>query len=349
MIRYGRSVLARFWSDRGGAALVWLAIALMLGCLGSTTAVAQSPAPSPTPSPSTTRFGTRAGTAITNVAVLRYDGGDVGGTPQTVRSNESTIVVAERLDLQLDRIGQGVVVVLPEPTPVPFLLTNADNGDEAFAITATVASASATIRAIVIDVDGDGVYDPAKDTVLVDGTTPVLAPGQTLRLLAILTLSGGTGDTDDGALTIAARAVTGSGSEGDAFAGRGDGGGDAVVGATGASATLVVPIGRASAGPSLVKSQSVRATDGSSNPVRDAVITYTLDARFVGALGDARIDDPLPAGTAYVAGSLQLDGATLSDVADADAGSFDGRTVSVALTGIAANAVHNIQFKARIQ
>ena len=333
--------------------LVWMRTsAILCACLIPAAAAAAAA------SDQRTRFGTRAGTAITNVATLRYDV-PVAGPPATVRSNESTIIVAERLDLQLVRGDQSVIVLRGDPSAVPFALTNANNGAEAFSLATTLTATAGTaapgvVRALAVDTDGDGRYDPAHDATLPTAITPVLAPGETLTLFAILSLpDGDTGGGDgagSGALQMTARALTGSGSRGDAYPGQGDGGGDAVVGATGATATIVVPIARATAaGPSLSKSQSVRATDGSANPVRDAVITYTLDARFVGGLRAARVDDPLPAGTAYVAGSLLLDGRPLSDAADGDAGRVDGRTVSVALADIAAGATHSIQFKVRIQ
>ncbi len=107
------------------------------------------------------------------------------------------------------------------------------------------------------------------------------------------------------------------------------------------------------------KSQSVRAADGSQNAVRDAVITYTLEARFSDAVTGARIVDPIPDGTVFVPGSLMLDGAALTDGADGDAGRFEapgtqaGTTqrggIAVALGQVAAASVHTVQFKTKIQ
>ena len=292
--------------------------------------------------------GTRAGTAITNVATLRYDSAPDGAT-ETLRSNATTLIVAERLDVQLVRDGQGVVTVQREPGAVGVTLTNASNGSEAFAVTATLPRAAGLVRVVAVDRDGDGRYDPAHDTPLDGGVTPVLAPGESLRLFAILALPDDLDRGGDGALTLVARATTGSGRSGDAYPGQGDGGGDAVVGTTGASATILVPVGARVDGPTLVKSQSVRATDGSATALRDSVVTYTLDARFPGALAAARIDDPLPAGTLYVAGSLRLDDAPLSDAADGDAGRADGGGISVRLADITPGTTHRVQFKARIQ
>lgn len=295
-------------------------------------------------------IGTPAGTPIVNTAGLRYN---ADGAAQSMSSNTVTIIVAERLDVALIRDGQGAVVVTAQPVAVPFTLTNLDNGAEAFVLTSNVSPGAVTLRTLVIDTDGDGRYDPAKDSVPIDGKTPLLSPGQSIKLLAILAATP-EGGTTDATLTLTARSTTGSGTNGSVYPNAGDGGGDAVVGPTGALASVSVPIGAAPAGPALFKSQSVRAADGSQNAVRDSVITYSLEARFTDAVTGARIADPIPAGTAFVPGSLVLDGAPLSDGADDDAGRFDanaaqGAAITVALGRVAAGSVHTIQFKAKIQ
>ncbi|MDD1451835.1 hypothetical protein NHF48_014095 [Sphingomonas sp. H160509] len=297
-----------------------------------------------------TPIGTPAGTPIVNTAGLRYD---ADGTAQSTSSNTVTIIVAERLDVALVRDGQGAIVVTTQPVAIPFTLTNLDNGAEAFTLAASMSPGMATLRTLVIDTDGDGRYDAAKDVAPADSKTPLLAPGQSIKLLAILVATPD-GGTTNAVLTVTARSTTGSGTSGNSYPGAGDGGGDAVVGPTGALATVSVPIGTGPTGPVLLKSQSVRAADGSQNAVRDAVITYTLEARFTDAVTGARIADPIPAGTVFVPGSLTLDGAPLSDGADGDAGRFDasgtqGPSITVALGHVAAASAHTVQFKAKIQ
>ena len=297
-----------------------------------------------------TPIGTPAGTPIVNTAGLRYD---ADGAAQSTSSNTVTIIVAERLDVALVRDGRGAVVVTAQPVAIPFTLTNLDNGAESFVLAASVSPGAAVLRTLVIDTDGDGLYDPAKDVAPVDGKTPLLSPGQSLKLLAILVATPDGGATN-AVLTVTARSTTGSGATGNVYPSAGDGGGDAVVGPTGALATVSVPLGTALAGPVLLKSQSVRAADGSQTAVRDAVITYTLEARFTDAVTGARIADPIPVGTVFVPGSLSLDGAPLSDGADDDAGRFDpstaqGAGVTVALGQVAAGSSHTVQFRAKIQ
>lgn len=287
---------------------------------------------------------TQAGTTITNVATLT-----VGGAEQarTIQSNPATLTVAERLDVALSRVDEAGIVPAPG-VAVPLLLANRGNGHEAFAFVATAADASVRVRLIAIDRDGDGRFDAAVDTPLAEGRTPELEAGATLRLLVVLDPA----DADAAsALTVTAQAATGSGPAGTVFAGRGDAGGDAVTGTSQARAAVTVPIGGADAAatPVLVKSQSVRAPDGSSRPVAGAIITYRLEARFGAATSAARIADPIPAGTAYVPGSLTLDAAPLSDTAGDDAGSADARGIAVDLGDIAAPATRTVAFQVTIQ
>jgi uncharacterized repeat protein (TIGR01451 family) len=231
---------------------------------------------------------------------------------------------------------------------VPFVLTNTGNGSEAFQLEATLAAGDSRVRLIAIDTDWDGRFDPAKDSPLVDGRTPTLAAGAPLQLLVMV-------DTPNaaaaGSLTLAARAVTLSGKPGTVADGQGDDGADAVVGATGAAATLAVPLTVAASvpPPTLVKSQSVVAPDGSDNAVRGAVITYTLVAQFSDSTATASVADPIPAGTAYAPGSLTLDGAVLTDAADGDAGQVATGGVAVALGAVAGPATHTIRFNVVIQ
>lgn len=309
----------------------------------------------PAPAWSQATGQTPAGTPIVNTAALGFD---LNGATQSTVSNTVTIIVAERLDVSLVRTGQGAVVVTPQPKAVPFTLTNRDNGSESFVIAASVSAGVFGVQALVIDADGDGLYDPVKDLAPADGRTPVLSPGQSIKLLAILVRTDSSGGAATATLTVTAQSTTGSGQPGSTYAGLGDGGGDAVVGPTGAIASVVVPITTGIAGPSLFKSQSVLAADGSQNAVRDAVITYTLEARFTDAVTGARIVDPIPQGTVFVPGSLTLDGTPLTDAGDGDAGAFDrnasapgaaGGGIAVALGQVAAAAVHTVQFKTKIQ
>lgn len=303
----------------------WLGHCLAGAALSATGAAAQTGA-----SP--------AGTRIENTAAMTWT---VDGRGGRTTSNTVVTIVAERLDVALTP-PTAIPPAAGDTTTVPVRLTNSGSGSEAFVVTATLSN-GASVGSIAIDRNGDGRFDPAVDT-RVDGTTPPLAPGETVTLLVLIPADA------DGTLTVGARATTGSGEPGRVFPGAGDGGGDAVVGQAGAAATVTIALGGTGDGgaPTLTKSQSVRAPDGSARAVSGAVVTYTLAARFAGPAEGVRIDDPIPAGAAYLPGSMTLDAAPLTDAADGDAGRFDAAAIHVELGTIAEATTRTVTFKVRL-
>ena len=73
-----------------------------------------------------------------------------------------------------------------------------------------------------------------------------------------------------------------------------------------------------------VKSQTILDQFGGARPLPGARINYQIvvTPSGTGTATAAAFSDLVPANTTYVAGSLQLNGAALSDAADADAGTF---------------------------
>lgn len=260
------------------------------------------------------------------------------------------MAVAERLDVSLSPKGSAPVRADGTGYVAAVILQNLGNGTEAFSLEASLSRPDYTVRTIAIDSDNDGSYDPAKDQLIVAAQSPVLQPGESVSLFVLIDPAGASSDPDGVSISIVARAVTGTGPAGTTFPGKGDGGGDAVTGSTGAEARLTLPLiaGNATA-PSFVKTQSVLAPDGSSRPIRDAVITYSLTATFPAPATGVRIGDLIPTGTSYVPGSLRLDAASLSDTDDADAGSFDGNSIRVALGDIPGAASRTVQFQVKIK
>lgn len=288
------------------------------------------------------RAETPAGTMISNRADVRYT---VDGSTRTATSNTVTLVVATRLDVTID--GRDAPTPITRgPTPVTTTVTNTGSADEAFAVDAR-ATDGLHVDLVAIDRDGDGRYDAAADGPAVTAT-PALAPGEAVALVVVTTPVAA---PLDGSLVVTARAQTGSGDAGTVLPGRGAAGGEAVVGRTGAVATAVLPLVADAAAPTLLKSQSIRAPDGSQAAVPGAIVTYALVATIPpGTARAPRIEDPVPDGTAFVAGSLTLDGGPLTDAADGDAGACDGRLVAIALgdPDPAATTRHTVTFQVRL-
>jgi uncharacterized repeat protein (TIGR01451 family) len=299
--------------------------------------------------------GTPAGTDITNVATATYE--LPNGGEASIDSNIVTLKVDELLD---------VSVAWSDPSDVAapaggigqrlkFTVTNGGNGTESFTL-GTIANGGGddfdpSAVSIVLDSNSNGAYDAGVDTLYSSGSNdPQLDPDQSITVFVLSTIPAAAGDGQRGRVDLTAVAKTGSGAPGSSFAGQGQGGGDAVVGATGGDSEDDGYYRVAKASVAFVKSAAVADAFGGTSATPGSTITYTLAATVsgTGSLANLRVSDPLPAGTTYQAGSLTLEGAPLTDAADADAGSFTGTAINVGLGTVAAGATKTITFQVKI-
>ena len=272
--------------------------------------------------------GTPAGTSIQNTATVSFD---LGGTPVVTSSNTTTLTVAELLDvdvtLQSSTVTVGAGATQQE---LVFRVTNTGNGPERFSLlgesvlTGDDFDPSPASPFLYFDTDGSGDLS-AGDTPYVPGSNdPLLAPDASVVVLVVNDIPGSVTNGQRGRSQLAAAAATGTGTPGTVFAGQGEGGVDAVAGTSGGDDEgfgeyVVSDISLAAA-----KSQVVTDPFGGARPIPGARITYevVITATGTGTATGAVFADLVPAGTTYVPGSLQFNGAPLTDAADADAGQF---------------------------
>lgn len=296
----------------------------------------------------------RAGTLISNTATATFSD---GGATQTVTSNTVTVLVDEVLDVTVTARETADVSVAPGAAgqPLGFSVTNTGNGDEAFQLD-TLASITGnafnpTITGYAIDSNNNGVYDAASDTVLaIGGSTPSLAPDASITIFVISTIPGSAADQQRGRLRLTATAATGTGTPGQVFPGAGTGGGDAVVGATSATANATSGFVVSRSNVALTKAISVVDPFGGIRAVPGSIITWTISAAASGSgtIANLRITDGIPTGTTYQPGTLTLDGAPLSDAADSDEGRASGAGIEVLIASQPTGATRQVQFKTRI-
>jgi uncharacterized repeat protein (TIGR01451 family) len=298
--------------------------------------------------------GTLAGTNIDNVATATF--GDPG-SETTISSNIVSLRVDELLDLSIASADPGDVPTRPGATGevLRFTLTNAGNGSEAFGLSTVSALGGddfdPNVTSIVLDSNGNGAYDAGVDTAYVAGSNdPVLAPDGSISVFVLSTIPAGAANAARGRVQLAAVARTGTGDPGTSFAGAGQGGGDAIVGATRAAGDASGVYAVSAATLALSKSALVADPFGGSAQVPGATITYTLRASATGSgsVPNVRVSDAVPGGTSYTAGSIRLDGSALSDAADADAGTFGANAIAVSLGSVAAGDERVITFQVRI-
>jgi uncharacterized repeat protein (TIGR01451 family) len=221
-----------------------------------------------------------------------------------------------------------------------FLVTNTGNGAEAF----TLAGDSVLVGDdfdptpaapfIYFDSDTSGDLSPADTPYVAGSNDPLLAADASVAVLLVNDIPAGLPDGELGRSELAAAATTGTGTPGTVLPGQGSGGVDAVIGTSGGRAVVFGEYLIGDIQLSAVKSQSVVDPFTGSQPIPGATITYQIvvTATGTGAALGAALADNIPPNTTYVAGSLRLNGAPLTDTSDGDAGSFAAAPPRVAVS-----------------
>lgn len=302
--------------------------------------------------------GTPAGTPIDNVATVSYE---LAGTTGMLDSNTVTFRVLERLDVAVTlQSGQVPVSANQSGASLLFTLTNTGNGDEQFRLAIDSAIPGddfdplPAVPAIYFDSDasgtlsaGDVAYQPALND-------PQLAADQSVDLLLVNNIPAALTDGMLGNSTLLAVSATGSGVPGESVAGAGSGGVDAVFGASGGTVATVGAYVVADADVRITKSVATINPAGGTAPVTGATLVYTLAVEVInsGTATGAVITDPVPANTSFVANSILLNGGSVTDAMDMDAGELatGGQAMVVVRLGdlSQADGVQLVEFRVTI-
>lgn len=281
---------------------------------------------------------TPGGAVITNQAQATYTDGS--GETFTTASDTVTVTV----------LAVASIVVMPDET-VPsqavapqeqvtriFRVCNSGNVVDTVTLTQSSINAPATISALYFDNDGSGTVTAGDGPINLNATaSPQLDPAACIDVVAII-------DTNDVApqsvvtISITAR----SNASGAVTAHIEDAG--TIINSVGSGARLTDP-----ANPNLAPSKLV---NGGPTAVINAgaPFTYTIAFRNSGdtAARNVLMDDPLPAGIQYVAGSLRVNDVLQSDAVDGDAGSFTNNAIQVRFAQVAPSEAFRITFLARL-
>ena len=273
--------------------------------------------------------GTAAGTNIQNTAQVSYT---IGSSTVTATSNTSSVTVAEIVDAVLT-IANPTATVSPAATgeELVFTLTNSGNGSEAFNLTALSAGVvgddfdpTLAVPAIYFDTDNSGDFSGGDLAYNPGVNDPLLAADASVRLILVNSIPNTAINGNRGRSQLTAAAASGTGAPGTSLGLVGTGGVEAVAGTTGGDAVLFGEYLVADVQLTAVKSQTIVDPFGGGRALPRARINYQIvvTPSGTGTAAAAAFSDLIPANTTYVAGSLQLNGAVLSDTADGDAGAF---------------------------
>jgi uncharacterized repeat protein (TIGR01451 family) len=273
--------------------------------------------------------GTPAGASIQNTAQISYT---LGSATVSATSNTSSVTVAEILDAVMTIAAPTVQVSAGATTEeLVFTLTNTGNGTERFNLTALSAGVvgddfdpTLATPAIYFDTDDSGDFSAGDLAYSPGANDPVLAADASVRLIVVNDIPNTAVNGNRGRSQLTAAAASGTGDPGVSFGMVGDGGVEAVAGTTRGDAQLFGEYLVADILLTAVKSQTILDQFNGSRPLPGARITYQIvvTASGSGTATATNFSDLVPPNTTYVAGSLELNGAALSDGADADAGAF---------------------------
>jgi uncharacterized repeat protein (TIGR01451 family) len=297
--------------------------------------------------------GTVAGTLIQNVATATFS---TGSGVMTLQSNTNTVKVDQLIGVAVTALVSTPVSIGASSAVLSYQVTNTGNGADSFDLTGAPGVAgntfTTTLQTVAIDSNGNGVYDPGVDTVIANGAaSQTIAPDGTLRVFLIVAAPAGATDTQTSQVRLTGTSVTGSGTPGRLFIGKGVGGVDAVVGLSGGTANALEGLLANVANVSLTKSAVIVDPYGGANPVSGAIVTYSIVAHTTGSgvASGLTVTDAFPAGTTYRAGTIALNGVGLTDAADSDAGTASATGIAVVLGNVAGgSADRTVSFQVRI-
>ncbi len=278
----------------------------------------------------------------------------ISGSPISLFSNTASIIVDELLEHSLNwQDTSNVVVGAGQANAVlTYQLTNNGNGSEAYSLSVNNTAGGDIFDPAFTDIyidNGDGVLNTASDTLLNPGINdPTLAADASQIIFVRNNIPAGLSQNDTGFSILNASPRTGTGPvattyDCDGTLNNGIDGGDgcinptflvdAIIGnSTGTQSVTGIYVVN-DVNISINKNFAIRSPSGGNEPVTGATITYTLTINISGS-GSAdnvivtdSICSPGPyptcGDTSYVPGSLRLDGVSLSDANDADAGNYN--------------------------
>ncbi len=282
---------------------------------------------------------TPAGTSISNQAEATY--ADDTGTGFATVSDTVTITI-----LQINALTVAPDETAPSANTGPrdhitrrFTVCNTGNSTDLYTITRADITAPATFANLYFDTDASGTVTNADALITLNTTmSGRVAPGACLNVLAVI-------DTNDfpanSLLTIGltARSNVAGGVNGLA---QDDG---TIINAVGAGARLTSPVDGELPPMKLVENQA-RVTSAPGQ-----TLNYAISFRNSGDVTARRVvvSDELPAGLAYVAGSLRLGDRGLTDQDDADEGhALPPRQLEIRLPEVAPAEIVRVTFQARV-
>jgi len=311
--------------------------------------------------------GTPAGTVVSNTVTLTYT---LGGAANVASSNAATFTVDEIINVSL--VAQDVAPVAvnsPDTNRViTFTLINIGNGSENFSLNRNNAIAgdqfdplTAVVGGIFIESGAQTGFQaggPNADTLYIPSSNdPVLAADASLIVYLVSDIPSSLALGSTARVSLSASALTAGASgaaPGTTLAGAGVGGVDALVGVSRAAATTVASYQVSGLAVAVFKRVSlIKDPQGRISTIimPGSELTYSVTLRVSGngTANNLAFDDPLPAETDFVPGSITVNGQARTDAAGDDNADFTANTINVVFGNTVSPATHVIEFRVTVK
>ena len=256
-------------------------------------------------------LGTPVGTTISNRATASYT---INSVPLSANSITISTTVDELINATVTWQDSNTVTVIPGALdqPLTYRVTNTGNGTESFVLAEDVNLVTDDFDPVFVSLyvdNGDSIYDSAVDAAYGTSVT-VAADGWATIFMVNNIPAAGLSDADIGSaqLTATSTNAVANTTPGTLIAGGGDGGVDAVIGATGGFDSAIGSYQVFTTTVSLTKSAIVSNAFGGTQPIPGATISYTIIISVNGS-GQASsfvLTDQIPTDTTYSPGTLAV-------------------------------------------
>ncbi|HZT59487.1 MAG TPA: isopeptide-forming domain-containing fimbrial protein [Pyrinomonadaceae bacterium] len=281
---------------------------------------------------------TGSGVTISNRAEATYT--DDSGTGFATVSPVVTITVltVAAVNTTPDETDPSATVAPNDRVTRLFRVCNTGNTPDFYTITSADVSAPAALVSLYFDADASGTLTSSDTQITLDSTmSPRLAHGQCVGVIAVVDTNGGQVGQQLSIRINARSSVT-----------------DALNAGAQDSGTIINIFGNGArlSSPTDPKLPPVKLVEGKDHVTSTSgqALSYTITFRNSGDIPatNVRVQDDLPDGLDYVAGTLRLDNRQLTDADDTDEGSVVARRIQLHLAQVAVGETVEVAFQARV-
>jgi uncharacterized repeat protein (TIGR01451 family) len=289
--------------------------------------------------------GTTAGDTITNIATVDYS---LANNRVTLQSNSDSFVVDRVVDIKLSwQDNSNVVVASGERDRVlTFIVSNLGNDKDSVSLEHISSGTNSfnpkpTNVRIYIDSNGDGVFN-SSDKELSELS---LNADENATLFIVSDIKEGNytaNSKDDEGIKATSKSVATSSKDRE-----------------NSVDTVIRNKSAQDYGTYVIRDYYLQSTKSATVDSKDnkthtgSIITYKITLKIGGdnsnkEISKIKLKDAIPSGTTYIDGSLKLNGVSLSDKKDSDAGYFENNEVVVDIGKIKDNQTKEVLFKVKV-